>query len=163
MNSEQARTLRRYIAIGSGISSSNCIPANDGYPLPSGLFAAVLIQDTNAEGTPTDYQWDADTEIQKQEEQRHALVQIQWFRRGGMDAAQRFHDWVVSDMGLIEARAIGLVSEPSTITDVSQIVTDDWEERAAMTLSVSYVRETEQTIRRIERVGGGGVGVFHEG
>ena len=163
LDTTQTRALRKYIADGSGIASTHCIPASDGYPLPDGLFAAVLVQDTDAEGSTPNFHWDSDTEIQTQAEYRAAIVQIQWYRAGATDAAHLFHSWCVSDLGVIEADVIKMRFHPSTIRDVSAIITDDWEQRCEMTLTVAYRRETEQTIRRIEELSGGGVGVYHEG
>ena len=138
MNENTLADIRGLIAKGSGLDSSVVIPAHDGGPLPSGLFASVFVLHDRAVGLPSITQLDG---VQLQSQTREAIVSVEWLRAGAYDAGIRFMSWAVSDVGRQDIRALGItIDEHSPVADNSQVLTDDYEARADCQLRVGYFR-----------------------
>ena len=144
------------VAAGSGVDYNNIVSSNEGAPIPTELFASVLLIHQDIEGVPGTlmslasdrFSLNAPTEATVR-----ARYSVQWFRRGARDAARRLAMWTSSPDGLSQATRTGLtVLRVSDVRQLDDIVSDAWEERAGVDIEIGYVQTIDQTIGYVRTV-----------
>ena len=69
----------------------------------------------------------------------HDRVSVQWFRRGALDSALAFTSWVYSPLAADMATELGLVVLGlSPLRDLSDLISEQWEERASVDVGFGY-------------------------
>ena len=142
------RTLRRYVALGSGLAPSNVLPGNDRSPRPVDPYASLLfIGPIRRLGYPVRRQ--QTNETTSSISYRRAPYSLQFYRKGAMQLAQDFCIYAESEDGLTIAEDGGfrVVQHPTLTWDrVDDIIGDGYEERALVNLMVDYaVTSTQDT------------------
>ena len=151
------RNLRAWIASGSGLASSQVIPAEEENqpPAPQGLYASVQLITPVVRGLPfTRLDLNADDNL---EERKVAVVRdrysVQWHRAGATDAARLFTVWASSAAGLQAAAerdfVFHRVGETRTI---DEIISGKWEERALVEVDVGYSQVVTQEYQRFDTI-----------
>jgi len=141
---------RGYVAAGSGLAGELVVPGDSDGPAPAELYATVLLVSSQREGrAQVRYEGDRATTIAS-----YAVVyQVQWYRAGAYEAAARFRQWTESPGGVMQARQRGLhYSSCSDVTQIDSIISAEWEERAAVDLTVGHYRTLMQEVGQIESV-----------
>ena len=148
--------VRGFVAAGSGLDLNQVIPANDGGPAPTDLFASVVLIHNAIEGIPatvsrlTEDGLSLDAGTLATVEDRYS---VQWFREGARDAARSFSVWVYSPEGLQSALDAGLTfRRVSDVRQLDEVVSGAWEERAGLDLHIGYTQTIKQTLDYIETV-----------
>ena len=150
--------VRAYVAAGCGLSpDSGVLKGNAHGPAPEDLYATVLLIQANRLGidpvvlTP-DPQDDRDVQATVLGA-LWATYSVQWFRSGARDAAMRFAQWASSPLGHLDAAQRGLTYQRcSAVRQLNDIVSEEWEERAGLDLTLSYTQRTDQPIGTIQTV-----------
>lgn len=139
------RAVRGYVAAGSGLPSERVIPANGPGPAPSEPYASVLMTNSRREGRSWYENEPGNTIIISTIASFAVVYQVQWFRAGAHETARRFQLWVESPGGLEEAGRRGLsYSQMSEITEIDDLISDEWEERAGLYLTIGHYRTMTQ-------------------
>lgn len=143
------RAVRAYVAEGSGLEGSHCIPGNEKAPAPKELYASVLLIDehphgttwdrprrtnelTSLEGEPT-----GDLDVYESNTVRYS---VQWYREGARDAGRRFKLWARSPIGRDGASKRGLTFMGySDLRRLDAIEDTGYEERVGLDLEIGIV------------------------
>ena len=152
------RSIRAYVAAGSGLASSQVIPGYADGPAPNGLYASVLLINEAIQGIPgTIFNLSESGQGLKAPVRAtvratvRASYSVQWFREGSRDAARRFSVWASSPAGRELAAARGLTFlSVSDVRQLDDIVSDAWEERAGLDLEIGYIQKIHQALDYIE-------------
>ena len=148
------RSIRAYVAAGSGLASSQVIPGYTDGPAPNGLYASVLLINEAIQGIPgTIFNLSESGQGLKAPVRAtvRASYSVQWFREGSRDAARRFSVWASSPAGRELAAARGLTFlSVSDVRQLDDIVSDAWEERAGLDLEIGYIQMLTQALDYIE-------------
>ena len=142
------RTLRAYVAIGSGLEPKYVIPGNDRHPRPVAPYSTLLrIPPDIRLGYPIRRQ--NPNESTSDLSYRRSSFSLQFYRKGAMQLAQDFCIYAESEDGLTIAEDGGfrVVQHPTLTWDrVDDIIGDGYEERALVNLMVDYaVTSTQDT------------------
>ncbi len=151
------RAVRAYVAEGSGLLRQRVRPGNAPGLAPQDLYATVLLIQADHLGI--------DSIVLTPDALDETIVQaivlgaiwatysVQWFRTGARDAAMTFHQWASSPLGQLSAEQRGLTYQRcSAVRQLNEIVSEEWEERAGLDLTLSYAQRTDQQIGTIQTV-----------
>ena len=145
--------VRAYVAQGSGLAPKWVIPAEEMGPVPDEPFASVRIINDVQVG----YAMDIETEsvdgsvILYQRIYKSAVFSVQFYRKGAKVRAHRFAAWIQSPFSQeYEGLYCFSPQPPFDIRNLSEIITDDWEERAGLDLSLDYTADYRYDTGRIE-------------
>lgn len=138
------RSIRRYVAAGSGLERTHVIPANAPGPAPDGVFATVLILRTEQMGHPYSADYvprDSPDDVRRVVEiARQSECSVQFHRTGALEAAKRLSIWTATEAAKrseVES-AFRLVSD-FTIMRLDERVGPSFEERASLDLTINHV------------------------
>lgn len=151
------RLIRAYIAFGSGIPRSLCIPAKDTGPVPDELFASVLVTHNDERSFPN-YHEAADPSEDGffhdlVDITRDAMVRIAWRRRGAEAAALQFGGWLETTQARELEHQVGFqLLEPYHLREAGEVVSDAWEESALMDLHIGFAQHVDESIAAVESV-----------
>ena len=151
-----ARDIRRYVALGADLATTDSdgdvtaqdvIPANGPGPLPSGLFATVLLRQFEQQAYRSlAYDSGGNETVLTQME---CIASIQFFREGAADAAQKLISWIESSAGHDEEHkkefAIVMPEGGFQWHRLDEAVSSAFEERVVMDIPISYVHSTERS------------------
>ncbi len=159
--SDLERRLRAYVATGSGLDRTLVIPGNDDGPVPQEHFASVTLIDDSTIGQPNE-------KIRNMAEgaradlliTHEATYSIQFYREGANATAERFVEWLDTPLAKLEEDRVlpefngarFRVENPLTMRNVAEIITDEFEERIAIDLTIGYLRPASQDVGRVEEV-----------
>ena len=96
------RTLRSFVAAGSGLATDHVIPGNDKGPRPKEPYASLLLIGDDRLAYPVRYQR-PDNEMTTQVTYRRANYSLQFYREGAVDLARAFVRFAESEIGLTVA------------------------------------------------------------
>ena len=147
--------IRKFVATGSGIDSKWVIPGNDNAPSPRAPFASVLLITDNADGLPAIREADeGDDDVRLHNTRdRRATYSVQFYRKGAHENASKFVAWAVSDVGNLAAEEFGFRAQRvGDVRQLDDVVSDDFEERCGLDLTLDYQRVDEYVVRAIESV-----------
>ena len=153
------RSLRIFIAKGSGLETSLVLPGNDPNPRPDVSYATLLLITDTGIAYPARLQDDA-AEMTSSAAYRRAMFSLQFYREGAMDFARDFCVWCESEIGLTTAEdnSFFILQSPRlSLARLDEIVGDAFEERVIInngTFMVDYVQETMQATGYIDRFEG---------
>ena len=153
------KSLRIFVAKGSGLDSSLVIPGNDPHPRADVPYATLLLITDVGIAYPARLQDDA-AEMTSSAAYRRATFSLQFYRKGAMDYARDFCIWCESEIGLTTAEdnSFFILQTPRlSLARLDEIVGDAFEERIIInngTLMVDYVQETTQATGYIDRFEG---------
>ena len=140
------RSVRGFVAAGSGLGTHAVVPANDKGPAPKGLYATVLEVSNTREGRS----WNVQGALNAAEtglplgtfESVRIDFSLQWLRDGARDAAKLFRLWAGSDLGILEAARRGLTLY--TLGELRRLdvpgLTDSLEERVQLDMGIGIVQ-----------------------
>lgn len=150
MTDALSRDVRAYVAAGSGLDSTLVIPGNDPAPAPAEPYATVLLVNERRDGVPPTrhvYDDDAGTVNGTSYVSRESVWSVQFYRTGAVVRAQQFRDWTTTPLGLMAARARSLTMRAANeIRRIDQIISDTWEERAGLDLTIGSLHTVEQDL-----------------
>ena len=155
------RRLRAFVARGSRVDPRFVIPGNDGAPVPPGLFASVTLIHDSTEGQPSETLRDTADGVRADLSITHrAVYSIQFYRAGANATAERFVEWLDTPLAKLEEDRVlpefngarFRVENPLTMRNVAEIITDEFEERVAIDLTIGYLRPASQDVGRVERI-----------
>lgn len=161
MTSDLERRLRAFVALGSEIDRRFVIPGNDSGPVPPGLFASVTLIHDSTEGQPNETLRDTADGVRADLAITHrATYSIQFYRKGANATAAAFVAWLDSPLAKLEEDRVlpefnyarFRVVNPLTIRNVTEIITDEFEERVAIDLTIDYAQPYSQDVGRVEEV-----------
>lgn len=156
MTGDLARDIRAFVADGSGLDAGVVIPGNDPAPAPTGPYSTVLLIAESRYGvSPTRHVYDAmmltihgTTYVN-----RESTWSVQFFRAGAVEYAQRFRDWTTTPLGVLAAERLHLTMRSANeVRRIDHIVSDTWEERASLDLTIGSVHIVEQDLGVIREV-----------
>lgn len=128
--------VRRYVALGSGISTESVIPGNSAGALPESLFATVLPYSDSPTGMPDIYITENSEII---DHGIVALFSVQWYRMGARDCAIKFRSWMYSEEAGRASYEMGITPQvPAGLVQIDAIISSEYEERMQMNLSVGW-------------------------
>jgi len=148
------RAVRSFVAAGSGLPGERVIPGNDDGPSPGGLYASALLTASRREGRS----WvlpgpPGATHVERVVSNILAVYQIQWYREGAHEFAMRFRAWTESPAAEIHARQHGFsYLRCGEVVQVDDVISAEWEERAAVDLYICHYRILTQDVGIIETV-----------
>ena len=140
------RSVRGFVAEGSGLTAGAVVPANEKGPAPKGLYATVLEVSNTREGRS----WNVQGALNAAEtglplgtfESVRIDFSLQWLRDGARDAAKLFRLWAGSDLGILEAARRGLTLY--TLGELRRLdvpgLTDSLEERVQLDMGIGIVQ-----------------------
>ena len=132
------RVLRHFVALGADLPKNRVIPGKANVPSPKEPYATVLHITTSKQGTS---QSDG---LGKSWANMIGEYSVQIFREGSLDKAQRMLLWC-NKLGSNWLQERGITfGRIGPITQVDEIVSSEWEERAILTLSVGYYGQLGQ-------------------
>lgn len=154
MNEAQLDDFREFVSLGCDLDLNHVIPAQDKGPLPHDPFASVHELRDNLEGTLGRALRQVDNGTRGDYSARRlAVLSLQFWRLGANARADAFVIWIGTELGLLEAdRRDFRIGRPLQVRNISAIVADEWEERAAIDIQVKYVQSINQAIGQIESV-----------
>ena len=143
------RRVRAFVAQGSGIPAELVIPGNDNGRRPSTPYASVLVIDAQLDGPAREkyrvQPGDAENTIIDSVTTHRARLSIQFFREetsesiGARTAARNFMSWVDTETAKQAADRAGFrLDGPIVARQLDEIISDHFEERAALDLIVLY-------------------------
>ena len=153
------KSLRIFVAKGSGLDSSLVIPGNDPHPRGAAPYATLLLITDIGIAYPARLQDEA-AEMTSSSAYRRATFSLQFYRKGAMDLARDFCVWCESEIGLTTAEdnSFFILQVPRlSLARLDEIVGDAFEERIVInngTFMVDYVQETTQATGYIDRFEG---------
>ena len=163
------RAVRAFVARGSGVDGKWIIPDDARGPSPPArLYASVKLVSSRQRGsTPSTTYADGALEVEaRQRITKRTIYSVQWYRPGAADAAEDFRSWALSlDLGAM-ADATGFsitwpddmdwppftVQDVGEVRDLDQVVSDEWEQRRALELTVDSWVEARYDLGRIDSV-----------
>ena len=101
MSQALARSVRIFVAEGSGLPTERVIPGNDKGPRPKDPYASVLLIDDKRRGYPIRRQLEAGQTADLV--YRRAVYSVQFYRNGSVEIANKFDQWSQSENGLTQA------------------------------------------------------------
>lgn len=163
--------LRDYVSAGSGIPITSVIPENeadDTAPkLPGSLYATVMLVVDSRPGWPITRLADEGLEEGVNEVVRQmvdAQYQVQFYRKGAIQAAKTFKGWAESSYGVMASRRCGFVLKAPLVFRRL----DGWlpnpgggvqgtsmplEERAAVDMTVGYCQDHTYRVGYVNSAG----------
>ena len=153
------RSVRAYVAAGSGLDTEDVIPGNDRHPRVDEPYATLLTVLDRRIAYPARLE-DVDAEMTSSASYRRANFSLQFYRKGAMDLARDFCVWCESEIGLTVAEDNGFVimqQPPLSWERIDDIVGDGYEERMIInggTLMIDYIQETVQATGLIDSITG---------
>ena len=167
--SEFERTLRAFVAEGSGLATDHVIPGNDRGPRPGMPYASLLLSDDPRLAYPVRYQQPGD-EMTTTVSYRRANYSLQFYRDGAAGRARDFCVFAESEIGLTMAEdgilrrdANGMVigpaldggfrvvqTPPLSVQRLDEITGDAFEERAVVNLVIDYAHTADQPTGQID-------------
>ena len=168
--SEFERTLRAFVAAGSGLATDHVIPGNDRGPRPGMPYASLLLSDDPRLAYPVRYQQPGD-EMTTTVSYRRAAYSLQFYRDGAVDLARAFLRFAESEIGLTVAEdgilrrdangdVIGAALDggfrvvqtpPLSVQRLDEITGDEFEERALVDLLIDYADTSDQPTGQIDQ------------
>ena len=136
--------VRACVADGSGWSGERgrVIPGDDGKPAPRGAYATAVLVVSDRDGLPwTRAGAEAHGAIPATVyEPVNEWWSVQWFRRGAIDLARTFRNWMSSPGGrrAFERRGLTLYGA-RPLPRLTDVVSAAFEERAGLDLHLGYV------------------------
>ena len=159
------RTLRKFIATGSGIPPERVIPGNDGGRRPVEPYTSVLVIADTVDGPALErYREDPgdnESTVIDSVTNHAARVSVQFYRGqtenslGAHDLSRNFVTWIDTETGKQAADRAGFrIEGPIEVRRLDDIVSDHFEERAGVDLTVLYrYREpASQDVGTVEHV-----------
>jgi len=148
------QAVRDYVAVGSGLSGERVLHGNSDGPAPVDAYATVLLTTSRREGRAQVRYAEVGNTIHATTIASFALMyQIQWYRDGAHEMAVRFRQWTESPGGVMCASQHGLYySSCSEVVQIDSIISAEWEERAAVDLTMGHYRSLTQDAGIIESV-----------
>ena len=153
------RAIRKLVSDGCGLPSSLVIPGNDNAPAPSCTFASVLPMRTEEQGVPIEWvrdqaapDEDVDIEVWSQVT---GTWSVDWFRYGGtgetpVSLAERFRAWCSSSLAHEQMQAVSMTFvRCSAVRQLDELVSQSWELRAQLDLSLAYWQRLSQEAFRV--------------
>lgn len=153
------RAIRKLVSDGCGLDSSLVIPGNDNAPAPSCTFASVLPMRTEEQGVPIEWvrdqaapDEDVDIEVWSQVT---GTWSVDWFRYGGtgetpVSLAERFRAWCSSSLAHEQMQAVSMTFvRCSAVRQLDELVSQSWELRAQLDLSLAYWQRLSQDAYRV--------------
>lgn len=153
------RAIRKLVSDGCGLPSSLVIPGNDDGPSPTGTFASVLPMRTEEQGVPIEWvrdqaapDEDVDIEVWSQVT---GTWSVDWFRYGGtgetpVSLAERFRAWCSSSLAHEQMQAVSMTFvRCSAVRQLDELVSQSWELRAQLDLSLAYWQRLSQEAYRV--------------
>ena len=132
------RTVRAFVAQGSGLARMRVIPGNDDGPRPKDPYASLLLIDDARRAAPIRYQQPNDETVSTLT-YRRANYSLQFFRDGATDHARAFVRFTESENGLTAAEDGEFrIVVPLSVQRLDVPVGEGWEQRALVSLSVDY-------------------------
>ena len=153
--SDFERTIRTFVASGSGLSGANVIPGNDKNPRPTDAYATLLLVDDPSIGYPIRLQQDDGTTSSASN--RRATFSLQFYREGAIDLARDFVIYAESELGLTDAEVgnFRVVQRPRLgYQRLDEVVGDSFEQRTLVNLIIDYVHVTNQDTGVIDQYTG---------
>lgn len=162
---ELEREVRKFISAGSvsgGETEADLdaqpkllvIQGNNNAPAqPKGVFATCLLVNDLATEQPIIVERAApDDKVDLNHRQsRRARFSVQFFRDDGFDYAHNFMLYARSDIGALDANAVGFkVAEVSELRQIDAPVSEAWERRVVLDLFVDYWHDR---FWRVESIG----------
>ena len=145
--------IRKHVADGAAIMSTQVIPGNAYGPSPKEAYATVLLIGSEPDGQG----WtkiDAVRLATVAYLSMTASYSVQFYRKGAMDCASRLIAWLSSSAGREAAEARGLTYiRASDIRQLDGLVSTEWEERASVDLMFGYVSALQTPVALIDSVG----------
>ena len=139
------RALRAFVAAGSGLDDAVVIPGNSTGPRPTAEYASLLMIRDLRNGYPI---FGA---AGQQMTYRRWTGSLQFYRPGAEVRALNFASFAESEPGLTEAERTGIrIVQPFAVQRLDSIVSEIFEERALINLSVDFVFEYSPTTDTIE-------------
>ena len=135
------RAIRSYVAEGSGLAPGSVIPGNAQGPAPTGPYGTVVLISEIADGhTWTNDAADDNGIEQTVYESVTASYSVQFFRADAYDRARQLRVWAQSPTGKYGADRRGFsFYSTSSVRQISEIVSEEWEQRAGIDLDVGIV------------------------
>ena len=148
------RLIRSYIAEGAGLVSRLVIPGDQSGPAPTDPYATCLLLDSRQAGVnPTWGEFDGDQVQGRTIVSIRGRYSVQFYRSGSRDRGERFRRWADSPLGVLAAGRRGLTFlECGEVRQIDSIVSEAWEQRVALELSLGYSQRVEQALGRIEGI-----------
>ena len=162
--------VRSFVGLGSEIDPKYVVPAvptpatSKSDVAPNVIFATVQLIEDVRYGVPAEYKThnaeDGNIWVTVRSD-RVATYSVQWYRKGASIAAQTFIEWADSSIGQlaqlrrnfqIDSR-LGLINY-GRIRSLDALISDDWEERVGIDLSIGYYLDSSYNTGRIERLDG---------
>lgn len=153
------KSLREFVAKGSGLDFDLVTPGNDNHPRPVKPYATLLLITDRRMAYPARLEDEA-AEMTSSASYRRATFSLQFYRTGALDYARDFCVWCESEIGLTTAEDLNfqvLQVPPLSFDRLDEIVGDGFEERAIInggTFMIDYVQETMQATGFIDRIDG---------
>jgi len=139
------RAVRAYVAAGSGLPSQRVIPGNSPGPSPAEPYASALLVSSKREGHAWRRNEPGPTIIVSTVSSFAVVYLVQWYRAGAHETAARFRLWAESPGGLEAARFHGLsYSQTTDVMQVDDLISEEWEERAGLYLTMGHYRTMTQ-------------------
>lgn len=147
------RVVRGYVAAGSGLPAERVIPANAAGPAPVEAYSAVLLISSEREGRGWVTYATGATITARTVASIAARYQVQFYRDGAHELATRFRQWTESPGGIMYAQQHGIVYAACTeAVEVDSVISDEWEERASIELTIGHYRTLVQDVGIINSV-----------
>ena len=134
------RSVRRWVASGSGLDRQLVIPGRSNGPSPEDAYATCLLVRARADGHAWARLNDTAPDEQKAYMSYTFSYSLQWFRGGSVDRAHAFRIWAGSALGVLEAEKLGLTFiRAGDVRLMTEVDDDEWEERAGLDLAIGAV------------------------
>ena len=141
------RTIRRFVAAGSGLANTHVIPTRRMGPAPKEQYATVLIFDDTRRGFGRTRYEGTTTQTRRTFASRRITASVQWLRKGSGVSAERFMQWTSTPAAREWCRDHGLTfQECGPLRDLSMIFSESYEERWGLDLTVDVASEFSDTI-----------------
>ena len=147
------RSLRQFVAMGSGLPGMRVIPGNDKVgPSPKMLYSTVLLVSAMNDGMPSEmYRGDDETQLVRYVQS--ATYSVQWYRDGARAAGDRFKAWAESTAGVTESERLGFrYMGCGDIRQIDDIVSDAYEERCGVDIEVVYWYDLQYPVLHVREV-----------
>ena len=151
---ELERNVRLFVSEASGIDSSLVIPGNDNNPRPNVPYSTVLLINTEGRGIDdTNYYNNAGDETKADamvKGTRHAIFSVQFYRTGAQDRAHTLLQYPATPLGAqsLHLKELTWVIA-SDVRKADALVSERYNERAAVDITVCYTCELTQTVNKI--------------
>ena len=156
------RAIRKLVSDGCGLPPSLVIPGNDDSPSPTSTFASVLPLRTEEQGVPIEWVRDQDSPDEDVDIEVWSQVtgtwSVDWFCFGGtgetpVSLAERFRAWCSSSLAHEQMQAVSITFvRCSAVRQLDELVSQSWELRAQLDLSLAYWQRLSQEAYRVETI-----------